>query len=75
MMMLLGLSHRMSDLNSNQNKKEWPKDRWERFTPVELCNSTVGLVGYGSINREVARMLQPFNAKVLAVKKRRDAPG
>lgn len=69
MMMLLGLSHRMSDLNSNQNKKEWPKDRWERFTPVELCNSTVGLVGYGSINREVARMLQPFNAKVLAVKK------
>jgi phosphoglycerate dehydrogenase-like enzyme len=67
--MLLALSHRMSDLISNQQKKEWPKDRWDKFTPVELSNSTVGLVGYGSISREVARLLQPFNVKVLATKK------
>ncbi len=67
--MLLALSRRMPDLVANQQKKEWPKDRWERFTPVELTNSTVGLVGYGSISREVARLLQPFNVKVLATKK------
>ena len=67
--MLLALSHRMPDLMTNQQKKEWPKDRWEKFTPVELTNSTVGFVGYGSISREVARLLQPFNVKVLATKK------
>jgi phosphoglycerate dehydrogenase-like enzyme len=69
LMMMLSLSHRMPELAANQIKKDWPKDRWDRFTPVELTNSTVGLVGYGSISREVARMLQPFNAKVLATKK------
>ena len=67
--MLLALSHRMPDLVSNQQKKEWPKDRWEKFTPVELTHSTVGLVGYGSISREVARLLQPFKVTVLATKK------
>lgn len=67
--MLLGLSHRMTELITNQDKKEWPKDRWDKFTPVELSYSTVGLVGYGSISREVARLLQPYNVKVLAVKK------
>jgi phosphoglycerate dehydrogenase-like enzyme len=67
--MLLALSHRMIDLVSNQNKKDWPKDRWDKFTPVELSNSTVGLVGYGSIAREVARLLQPFNVNVLATKR------
>lgn len=69
LMMLLGLSHRAPELFANQTRKEWPKDRWDKFTPVELTESTVGLVGYGSINREVARLLQPFNVKVLAVKK------
>ncbi|KAF0111358.1 MAG: oxidoreductase [Chloroflexi bacterium] len=68
-MMMLGLSHRLPELTINQMKKEWPKDRWEKFTPVELSGSTVGLVGYGSISREVARLLQPFNVKVLAAKK------
>lgn len=69
LMMMLGLSHRAPELFANQTRKEWPKDRWDKFTPVELSYSTVGLVGYGSINREVARLLQPFNVKVLAVKK------
>ncbi|PKN90317.1 MAG: hypothetical protein CVU42_10605 [Chloroflexi bacterium HGW-Chloroflexi-4] len=69
LMMLLGLSHRVPELFANQMRKEWPKDRWDKFTPVELSESTVGLVGYGSINRELARLLQPFNVKVLAVKK------
>lgn len=69
LMMLLGLSHRAPDLFANQVRKEWPKDRWDKFTPFELTDSTVGLVGYGSINREVARLLQPFNVNVLAVKK------
>ena len=66
--MLLALGHHHPDLFSNQKKMEWPRDRWERFSPIELRGSTVGIVGYGSIGRQVARLLQPFGAVVLAAK-------
>ena len=69
LMMLLGLAHKLPELINNLNRHEWPPDRWEKFTPMELTGSTVGLVGYGSIAREVARLLQTFQVKVLAVKK------
>ncbi len=69
MMSLLALSHRLPELIANQAKRDWPADRWERFAPRELTNATVGLVGYGSIAREVARMLQPYNCSILACKK------
>ncbi len=69
LMMLLALAHRMPEIIQNQNRAEWPKDRWERFSPQELRGSTVGLVGYGSIGREIARLLQPFNVTILAAKR------
>lgn len=68
-MMLLALGHRLPELAENQRKGGWPKDRWERFLPVELRDRTVGIVGYGSIGRQVARLLYAFGAKVLAVKR------
>lgn len=68
-MMMLALGHKMPELHSNQYKADWPKDRWERFKPVELRGSTVGIIGYGSIGREIARLLQPFDVKILAAKR------
>jgi phosphoglycerate dehydrogenase-like enzyme len=67
--MLLALGHRMPELFQNQIKHDWPTDRWEKFSPYELTNSTVGLVGYGSIARETARLLQPFGVTILAAKR------
>ena len=69
LMMLLALGHRLPEAIASQQRGEWPRDRWERLSPRELRGSTVGLVGYGSINREVARMLQFFDAYVLAAKR------
>ncbi len=69
LMMLLGLGHRLPELIASQQKKDWPEARWEKFTPMELSGSTVGLVGYGSISRETARILKSFGATVLATKK------
>ena len=69
LMMLLSLGHRLPDMFATQKRGEWPKDRWERFNPRELRDSIVGIVGYGSIGRQVARLLQPFGARVLAVKR------
>jgi len=67
--MILSLGHRLLDLLASQKRAEWPQDRWTRFTPLELRQSTVGIVGYGSIGRQVARLLQPFGATVLATKR------
>jgi len=68
-MMLLTLGHRLPDLLAAQKRAEWPRDRWERFAPLELRQSVVGIVGYGSIGRQVARLLQPIGATVLATKR------
>jgi len=69
LMMLLALGHRLPEAMANQLRSEWPRDRWERFAPRELRGSTVGLVGYGSINREVARLLRSFQVTLLAAKR------
>lgn len=66
---LLALGHKLPAALSTQKNAEWPADRWERFSPRELRGSTVGLVGYGSIARQAARLLQPFGAEVLAAKR------
>jgi len=69
LMMLLALGHHLPDMLAAQKKAEWPRDRWERFSPLELRGCVVGIVGYGSIGRQVARLLQPFGAQVLATKR------
>ena len=67
-MMLLALGHKLPEAFALQARAEWPRDRFERFTPRELRGSTVGIVGYGSIGRQVAYLLQPFGVTILAAK-------
>jgi len=69
LMMMLNLGHHIPQVFSLQRLAEWPNDRWERFTPLELRDSTVGIVGYGSIGREIARLLTSFGATILAAKR------
>jgi phosphoglycerate dehydrogenase-like enzyme len=69
LLMMLSLGHHLYELYNNQSRAEWPHDRWDRFGPKELRGSTVGIVGYGSIGRELARLLQPFGITVLAAKR------
>lgn len=66
--MLLALGRQLPALAALQKKTEWPKDRWAHYTPRELRVSTVGVIGYGSIGRQVARLLREFGATVLATK-------
>ena len=67
--MMLALGHRLPDLMVNQREGGWPDRRWDRFEPLELRGSTVGILGYGSIGREIARLLQSFDVTVLAAKR------
>lgn len=68
-MMMLALGHQMHQFFELKKKLEWPSDRWERLKPRELRDSTVGIIGYGSIGRQIARLLQPFGCTVLAGKR------
>ncbi len=67
-MMLLVLGHRLPQLMAYQRQGTWLSDRNERVSLLELRNSTVGIVGYGSIGRQIANLLQPFGATILAAK-------
>jgi phosphoglycerate dehydrogenase-like enzyme len=70
MMLLLALGHNLSGLVMNQSRLEWSTGTSEGFYPPrELRGSVVGIVGYGSIGRAIAHLLQPFGVTVLAVKK------
>jgi len=71
LMSMLALGQKLPKLRQYQREHYWPpsKEKWRDFLPIELRHSTVGILGYGSIGRQVARLLQPFGATVLATKK------
>lgn len=68
-MMALTLGHRLPELIAHQKRAEWPRERWERFSPREIRGSTVGIVGYGSVGRQIARLMHSFGATILATKR------
>ena len=43
--------------------------QWKRFTPTVLRSKTVGVVGLGSIGREVARLAKAFGMRVVATRR------
>jgi phosphoglycerate dehydrogenase-like enzyme len=50
-----------------QREGRWPSGRWGLYARPELRDSTLGIVGYGSIGREVGRIGQAFGMRVLAL--------
>lgn len=65
---LLAMSHQSAEIVSLQRKGDWDTKRWRQVRLVELRSSTVGIIGYGSVGRELTRLLQPLEVKVLASK-------
>jgi phosphoglycerate dehydrogenase-like enzyme len=68
LMSILSLGHHLPEKMQAKSEKLWPEDRFKRFRPLELNGSTVGIVGYGSIGREIARLCHQFHARILAIK-------
>lgn len=69
LMSMMALGRHLLRMIEDKSKAEWSADRFQRFSPIELRDSTVGIVGYGSIGREIARLCRAFGAEVLAVKR------
>ncbi len=69
---LLALAHRVPRMVEWQGRGTWPPDeqRWPIFVPSEVRGATLGVIGYGSIGRELARMAKAaFAMTVLACKR------
>jgi phosphoglycerate dehydrogenase-like enzyme len=69
MAMILAFAHRMPQMMEDKISALWPKERWNRYLPKELYGATLGIIGYGSIGRQIARLGQAFGMKVLAMKR------
>src|SRR5437867_5321153 len=78
---LLALAHRVPRMVEWQGRGTWPPDeqRWPLFVPTAVRGATLGVIGYGSIGRELARIARTaFAMRVLACKRdpsRRADPG
>jgi phosphoglycerate dehydrogenase-like enzyme len=71
LMMLLALAHHLPLAFAMQQQGEWNMQRQD-FLPQELHGATLGLIGYGAIGRQTARLAQALGMRVLAL--RRTAP-
>jgi phosphoglycerate dehydrogenase-like enzyme len=72
MTVLLALAHRVPRMVQWQARGGWPPDaqRWPLFVPTEVRGATLGVIGYGSIGRELARLAKSaFAMTVLACKR------
>jgi phosphoglycerate dehydrogenase-like enzyme len=67
--MILALARKIPQMIRYQQKSEWPADRQNALPRVELRGSTLGIVGYGSLGREMARVGQTFEMEILATKR------
>ncbi len=67
--LMLALARKIPLMLRYQAKAEWPVDRNVTLMTRELRGSTLGIIGYGSIGREVARLAQAFGMEVLATKR------
>lgn len=63
---ILAWYHRFPQLQNWQRKGVWATDHQE-LMPEELRGKTLGIVGYGSIGREIARQATTFGMHILAL--------
>jgi phosphoglycerate dehydrogenase-like enzyme len=66
-MMALAIARRLPQLLELQRERTWQPLRGR-----ELSELTVGIIGYGSIGVEVARLLDPFGCRIVATRRHPD---
>lgn len=67
--MLLALTRKITQGCAAQRDHFWPTD-YDPWLGVDLFGKTLGIIGYGSIGRQIARLATGFGMTVLACKRR-----
>ena len=69
LMAVLELAHRMPLIQRHRKDRSWPSnaDRLASLTPRQLPGATLGIVGYGRIGREIARLANAFGMEVVGL--------
>lgn len=73
---LLQVTQRIPERLAAQREHSWPawsSAPWVALAGTRLRGRTVLIVGYGSVGREIGRLLSAFGLRILAVKARPDA--
>ncbi|MBZ0300827.1 MAG: D-2-hydroxyacid dehydrogenase [Anaerolineae bacterium] len=66
--MMLAFAYRLPTLRGYQERADWPANSWD-FKTQTLRGQTLGIVGYGSIGRELARLADAMGMVVVATKR------
>jgi len=69
LMAMLMFNLNMPLAGSLQRQAKWPPAAHRLFSPIDMELQTVGIVGYGSIGRELARLCKAIGMTVLAAKR------
>ncbi len=67
--MMLAFMYKLPLTMELKAKAEWHENRAQLFLPHGLRGLTLGIVGYGSIGRELARIADSLGMRVLATKR------
>ena len=68
---ILTWSRRLTSIRADQHRQYWPSthEKEAALMPIELWGTTIGIVGYGSIGRQVARVAAGFGMRILAMQR------
>jgi len=71
LMAILELAHRMPLIEQLRAERRWPSnaERLARLTPRPLPGSTLGIIGYGRIGREISRSASALGMTVLGLRR------
>lgn len=69
MAQILAWANRVPVWIRHQQEGKWPAKRREAFMSDELRGRTLGIIGYGSIGREIARLASAFGMQILVTKR------
>ncbi|MCD7034083.1 D-2-hydroxyacid dehydrogenase [Metabacillus sp. GX 13764] len=62
--LMLGLTRKIQAYVKNQEKKEWHHSNLK----LEIHNKTIGILGFGAIGKETAKIAKAFGMKVLGLR-------
>jgi phosphoglycerate dehydrogenase-like enzyme len=69
LMMMLAFHYQLPRMIRDQQKAHWPERPHDLYRPPDVRGRVLGIVGYGTIARELARVAAALGVRVLATKR------